>query len=82
MRRERGLVLFCPGTQRSAERITQWQFRGPKGPDRWAQAQPGAEGSTAAPFAHVDIDLRDNEQYAGDIEAYYPGQIYSADALQ
>src|SRR6478672_5888772 len=32
------------------------------------KAKPGTKGFGATPFAHVDADLRDNEQHTQDIE--------------
>src|ERR1700737_1873727 len=44
------------------------------------KAKPGTKGFGATPFAHVDADLRDNEQYTQDIESVDLSQIHSTDA--
>ena len=44
------------------------------------KAKPGRKGFGTTPFAHVDADLRDNEQHTQDIEPDDLSQVHSTDA--
>src|ERR1700751_4490600 len=44
------------------------------------KAKPGRKGFGTTPFAHVNADLRDNEQHTQDIEPDDLSQVHSADA--
>ena len=44
------------------------------------KAKPGRKGFGTTPFAHVNADLRDNEQHTQDIEPDDLRQVHSTDA--